>query len=146
MKTECSQRKFFPRKDLIEHCLNSNITTEEADELLSEFMIKHKIKKKKGILAGNLIGIFIKFHIFFINFFLNFLTDCERQFLDRYCPKFVSHLHHRMVDVSSIKVLINMSNRINIGHYSKAITCGTLDNIGQNIEELKYFRLHFFKN
>lgn len=46
-------KRQFTRNGLIEECLRSTITIEEADTMLNEFMINNKIKQ--GFLAGNSI-------------------------------------------------------------------------------------------
>ncbi|KAH7646099.1 Oligoribonuclease, mitochondrial [Dermatophagoides farinae] len=115
-------QKQFRSNGLYEECLRSKIQIEEADNLLAEFMVRNKIKQ--GILAGNSIA-----------------TD--RQFLNKYCPKFVSHLHYRMVDVSSIKVLVDMWYKdrefwnVNTPHRA-------LGDINKSIEEIKYYKEKYF--
>lgn len=117
-------QKHFTENGLIKQCLNSNLTLEQVDSKLSDFMIKNNIKK--GILAGNSIA-----------------TD--REFLNKYCPLFVSHLHYRMVDVSSIKVLIS-SWYHDVTFYNKQTEHRALSDITQSIDELKYYKKNYFKN
>lgn len=113
----------FAKNGLTEQCLNSKITIEEADTLLNDFMMKNKIKN--GILAGNSIAY-------------------DRKFLNKYCPKFVSNLHYRMVDVSAVKVLVNMWYK-DTSFYNKPTEHRALSDIQQSIDELKYYRSKYFK-
>ncbi|KPM06040.1 ubiquitin specific protease-like protein 2 [Sarcoptes scabiei] len=116
-------KKHFHKNNLVEECLKSEITIEDADKMLEEFMTKYSINR--GILAGNSIS-----------------TD--RAFLDRYCPKFVSKLHYRMLDVSSIKILANIwfDDRT---LWNKPTTHRALEDIKQSILELQYYRSEIFK-
>ena len=68
----------------------------------------------------------------------------DRQFLNKYCPKFVSHLHYRMVDVSAVKVLVSSWYK-DTKFYNKQTEHRALSDILQSIEELKYYRTNFFK-
>lgn len=117
-------QKHFTENGLIEHCLNSKLTLEQVDNKLSDFMVKNNIKN--GILAGNSIA-----------------TD--REFLNKNCPKFVSHLHYRMVDVSSIKVLISSWYK-DVTFFNKKTEHRALSDITQSINELKYYKENYFKN
>lgn len=69
----------------------------------------------------------------------------DRQFLDKYCPKFVSHLHYRMVDVSSVKVLVASWYK-DTSFYNKQTEHRALSDIMQSIDELKYYRNNYFKS
>lgn len=47
-------KKTFAKNGLTEKCLNSQVTLQQVDIMLDDFMVKNKIKN--GILAGNSIG------------------------------------------------------------------------------------------
>ncbi|UXI17027.1 Poly(ADP-ribose) polymerase pme-5 [Sarcoptes scabiei] len=47
-------KKHFHKNNLVEECLKSEITIENADKMLEEFMTKYSINR--GILAGNSIS------------------------------------------------------------------------------------------
>ncbi|KAI2805736.1 Oligoribonuclease, mitochondrial [Blomia tropicalis] len=74
------------------------------------------------------------------------ITDSayDRKFLNKYCPKFVSNLHYRMVDVSAVKVLVNMWYK-DTSFYNKPTEHRALSDIQQSIDELKYYRSKYFK-
>ena len=61
---------------------------------------------------------------------------CDRQFIDKYLPRFAQYLHYRMLDVSSFKVYFD-------GRYKKVYlkqeNHRALEDIRGSIEELKYF-------
>ncbi|CAK9087572.1 Oligoribonuclease [Durusdinium trenchii] len=70
---------------------------EEVDGILHDFVTRHVVDGG-GILAGNTVHM-------------------DKRFLDKYCPKFVSALHYRIVDVSTVKELCR---RWNPEHYRRA--------------------------
>ena len=115
----------FTSNGLIEKCAQSNMTVEQIDDQLASLMVKHCIATKNGILAGNSIGY-------------------DRRFLDKYCPKFTAHLHYRMVDVSTIKLLVNMWYGDKT-LFKKQTQHRALNDIMQSIDELRYYREKYFK-
>merc|ERR1711993_76350 len=64
---------------------DSTISLEEAENKILSF-VKQWIPEKKCPLAGNSVG-------------------QDAKFLEKYMPKFMNHLHYRIVDVSTIKEL-----------------------------------------
>lgn len=64
-------------------------------------------------------------------------------FLNKYCPKFVSNLHYRLVDVSSIKVLVDLWYR-DRSHWNVETEHRGLSDIYKSIEELKYYKSKYF--
>lgn len=71
------------------------------------------------------------------------MTAGDRQFLNKYCPKFVSYLHYRMVDVSSIKVLVDMWYK-DRQFWNVSTPHRALGDINKSIEELKYYKEKYF--
>jgi len=63
----------------------SEISLENAEQQVLQFVQEHTVKKS-GILAGNTV-------------------HADKKFLDKYMPKFMDHLHYRIVDVSTVKEL-----------------------------------------
>ena len=119
----------------IEHHANSGLTKmvmdstiglEEAEDKILSF-VKQWIPEKKCPLAGNSVG-------------------QDAKFLKKYMPKFMDHLHYRIVDVSTIKEL---SRRWYPEKYAmapkKKMSHRALDDIKESIEELKYYKATVFK-
>lgn len=76
----------------------SNVTLTKAEDIMLEFVQMHT-PKQKCPLAGNSI-------------------HADKKFLDKYMPRFMNHLHYRIVDVSTVKELCRYSakypgNRMN---------------------------------
>ena len=63
----------------------SKISIGEAEDTVFNFVEKYT-KPKKCLLAGNSV-------------------HADKIFLNKYMPKFVDHLHYRIVDVSTVKEL-----------------------------------------
>ena len=99
---------------------------EEAEDKVLSF-VKQWTPEKKCPLAGNSVG-------------------QDAKFLEKYMPKFMNHLHYRIVDVSTIKELSRrwypeefaMAPRKKMSHRA-------LDDIKESIEELRYYRKKLFK-
>ncbi len=70
----------------------------------------------------------------------------DRRFLIEYMPKLESYLNHRIIDVSSVKELVNRwyptSHRMPRG--TKTETHRAEDDILESIEELKFYRSKVF--
>lgn len=69
----------------------------------------------------------------------------DKQFLQNYMPSITNYLHYRVVDVSTIKVLVNewYPNNPNVAFEKKKVH-RALDDIKESIDELRYYRKHFF--
>ena len=70
----------------------------------------------------------------------------DREFLVRYMPRFVQHLHYRIVDVSSIKELARRwyANQPDVTPKKREVH-RALDDIRESIEELKHYRARVFR-
>ena len=69
----------------------------------------------------------------------------DRRFLYRYMPTLEAYFHYRNLDVSTIKELVaRWAPQLKDG-FSKQATHRALHDIIESIEELKYYREHFFK-
>jgi len=68
----------------------------------------------------------------------------DRRFINRYMPGVAGYLHYRMVDVSSLKVLMHLWYG-QAGEYKKpdAGAHDALFDVQQSIQELKYYRNKF---
>ncbi|XP_051895964.1 small fragment nuclease [Pristis pectinata] len=73
-------------------------------------------------------------------------VHADKKFLDKYMPQFMRHLHYRIIDVSTIKELCR---RWYPDEYEdapkKKASHRALDDIHESIKELKFYRMHIFK-
>lgn len=70
----------------------------------------------------------------------------DRRFLVRYMPRINDYLHYRMVDVSSVKELVNRWYPEDARPNSKTHTHLALDDVRESIAELSYYRQRVFKS
>jgi len=68
----------------------------------------------------------------------------DRRFLALYMPKLESYLHYRNLDVSSIKELAARWRPELRDKFKKKNTHRALDDIRESIDELRFYREHFF--
>jgi len=69
----------------------------------------------------------------------------DRRFLYRYMPKLEAFFHYRNLDVSTVKELANRwAPHLKEG-FQKKSAHQALEDIIESIEELRYYRQHFFK-
>ena len=68
----------------------------------------------------------------------------DRMFINRYMKKLNLYLHHRLVDVSTVKHLA-LTWYPELPKYEKKDMHRAMDAIKESIEELKYYRKHLFK-
>ncbi|KAL4089065.1 hypothetical protein QTP88_024139 [Uroleucon formosanum] len=106
---------------LTESVKKSNVSIEQADQMLYEFI---KPFAPKGVcpLAGNSIYM-------------------DRTFIRKYMPKLESHLHYRLIDVSTLKELFKrwkpeLANEVPI----KVCKHRALDDIRESIQELQFYK------
>ena len=109
---------------LIERVRASTVTQAEAEAVTLDFLREH-IRPGKSPLCGNSI--------------------CQdRRFLAEHMPELESFLHYRNLDVSSVKELaVRWCPGLASG-FGKKGGHRALDDILESIEELKYYREHFF--
>jgi oligoribonuclease len=70
---------------LIKAVQESSTSVQQAEEEVLDFVKKYT-KPKKCLLAGNSVHV-------------------DKAFLNKYMPKFMNHLHYRIIDVSTVKEL-----------------------------------------
>ena len=110
---------------LIEKVVQSELGYTEVDQFLSQKLLTYA-HPGPLYLAGNSIY-------------------CDRKFIDKYLPSVSRLLHYRMVDVSSLKVLIQQWYPNNKKAYmAKSETHRALQDITESIEELKQYKNSFF--
>ncbi|WP_433680270.1 oligoribonuclease [Nocardia sp. CA-119907] len=110
------------RSGLTDEVRRSTVTLADAEKQVLEYIREYAPTAGTVPLAGNSIA-----------------TD--RGFIARDMPALDSHLHYRMIDVSSIKELCRRwYPRIYFGQPEKGLTHRALTDIKESIRELEYYR------
>ncbi|WP_083972211.1 MULTISPECIES: oligoribonuclease [Actinoplanes] len=119
-------RDMHAKSGLTEEVRRSVLTMGEAEELILAYIKEHVPNPRTAPLCGNSIA-----------------TD--RGFLARDMPALDSHLHYRMIDVSSIKELTRRwYPRVYFGQPAKGLSHRALADIKESIRELEYYRRTVF--
>jgi oligoribonuclease len=119
-------RQMHERSGLTEAARLSTVTVAQAQDLIMEYVKTHVPEPRTAPLCGNSIA-----------------TD--RLFLSRDMPLLDSHLHYRMVDVSSIKELCRRwYPRVYFSQPPKGLAHRALADIRESIRELEYYRRTVF--
>ena len=114
------------KSGLTKRCRDSKIDLKQAEQEVLSFIKSYVPDQGKGILAGNSIHV-------------------DRQFLCRYMPELISHLHYRIVDVSTVKELAKRWFPSASRRAPKKVLAHTaLSDIKESIQELQYFRRTIF--
>lgn len=108
---------------LIEKVRESEISEAEAESLTLEFLKEHCVEGVSP-LCGNTIG-------------------QDRRFLRRYMPELHSFFHYRSVDVTTVKILMDLW--YDLPPYHKNDGHRALDDIRMSVKELRYYRRTGFK-
>ena len=115
-------REMHGSSGLTEEIRSSTVTVAQAEKAVLDYVREWVPVSGAAPLAGNSIG-----------------TD--RRFLARYMPELDTHLHYRMIDVSSIKELCRRwYPRIYFGQPEKGMNHRALADIAESIRELAYYR------
>jgi oligoribonuclease len=119
-------RKHHSSSGLIDRVRRSRISESEAERQTIEFL-RAWVPPNRSPMCGNSI--------------------CQdRRFLYRCMPELERYFHYRNLDVSTIKELaIRWAPALN-GGFSKKTLHRALDDIRESIEELAYYKKHFFAN
>jgi len=116
----------FKMNGLTEKIRASKISTKECETKCLNF-IKKYCEKGESPLAGNSIHV-------------------DRTFLGREMPEFLSYLHWRIIDVSTVKELAHRWNpEVKCAAPAKKCLHRALDDIEESIKELRYYQNHFFR-
>lgn len=117
-------RNIHTKSGLLDAVQKSKVSIHEAAEETLEF-IKQHCPPQTGVLAGNSVW-------------------QDRNFLVKYMPQITNHLHYRLIDVSSIKELIQRWYPDN-SHvkFKKPDNHRAMEDIEASIKELAHYR-HFF--
>jgi oligoribonuclease len=118
-------RKMHTSSGLLE-VLDAGVDLATAENAVLDYVRSHVPEARKAPLAGNTVG-----------------TD--RLFLSRDMPMLETHLHYRIVDVSSIKELARRwFTRAYFASPPKSGNHRALADIQESIEELRYYRAAVF--
>jgi len=110
---------------LVDRVKNSNVTEAEAEAKTVKF-IKQYLPEGKSPMCGNSI-------------------HQDRRFLVNYMPTLEAFFHYRNLDVSTVKILAQLwAPNIATG-VAKVSEHVALQDIRDSIDELQYYREHFFK-
>ncbi len=108
---------------LLERVQKSRVTEQEAEELTLAFL-QQFVPADCSPICGNSI--------------------CQdRRFLYQYMPELEKFFHYRNLDVSSIKILVQLWKPAIIPGFSKQEKHLALEDIKESIAELRYYRRHF---
>ncbi len=111
---------------LIEKVKNSCVPLLEIEKQTYEF-IKQHCDPDNAVLAGNSVW-------------------QDRRFLTRYMPKVLDFLHYRILDVSTIKILVQAwYPKDTQAFYKKSNSHRALEDIQESIDELNHYKKYFFK-
>jgi oligoribonuclease len=110
---------------LLRRVREEGVSEREAEAATLAFLEKH-VEKKRSPLCGNTIW-------------------QDRRFLSRYMPTLEGYLHYRMVDVSSIKELVQRWRPDLVAGFVKKNEHTALADVRESVEELRYYRQHFFR-
>lgn len=109
---------------LVERIRTAGVDIEEAERQTLAF-VRRWVAKGTSPLAGNTIA-------------------QDRRFLRREMPKLEAYLHYRHVDVSTIKELVRRWYPHAPQPPEKKQAHRALDDIHESVEELRWYRQHFF--
>lgn len=109
---------------LVKAVQESEVSLEEAEQLTLEFLYEH-CDENSTPLCGNSVW-------------------QDKLFLQQHMPDLAKFFHYRIVDVSSIKLVINRWTK-KYKLFKKAESHRALDDIKESIGELKCYKENFFK-
>lgn len=124
-KMDAWNESHHKKSGLFEEVRKSKVTLKKAERQTLEFIKKYS-PPKKALLCGNSV-------------------HHDRRFLIKYMPKIHEYLHYRLVDVSSIRSVIDRWYPKSKEVPEKKELHRALDDIKESIEELRFYRKHYFK-
>jgi oligoribonuclease len=119
-------QKHHAKSGLIEAAKASTMTVRKAEKLTLAFITEYCVPQK-ALLCGNAV-------------------HHDRKFIHRYMPRLDRFLHYRHIDVSTIKALIQLWYPKDKNLPKKKTAHRALDDIRESIEELRYYREHYFRS
>jgi oligoribonuclease len=118
-------RNLHMQSGLLERVESSTVSVDDAEKKVLEFI--QEVCNPEFYFAGNSIY-------------------QDRSFLKRYMPTLHTKAHYRMIDVSTLKILIKAWYPDSLKNsFSKEKNHRALDDIRESIAELRHFRKYFFK-
>ncbi|KAJ2006436.1 rna exonuclease, partial [Coemansia sp. S85] len=119
--------KCHTKSGLLDEVAQSKLTLEEAEKVLLEQVVEFCPKANRAILAGNNVGF-------------------DRRFIEQHMPVLAGHLHFRNLDVSSVNELAKRwASPEVLAMHKKNYTHRAIDDIGESLKELRFYKEHFFK-
>eukprot|EP00276_Gloeochaete_wittrockiana_P008181 CAMPEP_0184651442 /NCGR_PEP_ID=MMETSP0308-20130426/9050_1 /TAXON_ID=38269 /ORGANISM="Gloeochaete witrockiana, Strain SAG 46.84" /LENGTH=206 /DNA_ID=CAMNT_0027085659 /DNA_START=139 /DNA_END=759 /DNA_ORIENTATION=- len=111
---------------LTDRVRQSKYSLQETEDIMLKFVKQHTLPKQ-AVLCGN--SIFM-----------------DKAFMMKYMPRFMAHLHYRIVDVSTVKELSQRWYPEEHEHRPKKSNAHrALSDILESIDELRFYRGHIFK-
>lgn len=123
-KMDAWNTEHHTKSGLVKRVKASNVSEKEAEEQTLAFIQKY-VPENQSPLCGNSI-------------------HQDRRFLYRYMPNLEAYFHYRNLDVSTIKILAQLWAP-HLDGVSKTSEHIALQDIRDSIDELRYYREHFFK-
>jgi oligoribonuclease len=118
-------REHHAASGLTRRVLSSRLSMAEAEQQLLDF-VKSYCPARTSPLCGNSVW-------------------QDRRFLARYMPAFEGYLHYRTIDVSTVKELVRRWYPDGPQAPEKKHSHLALDDIRESIEELRFYRRHYFR-
>ena len=114
------------KSGLTNACLTSSTTLAEAADETYRYIAKHIPRANATPLCGNSV-------------------HTDRRFLRKFMPKIDEHLHYRIVDVSSVRLVADIwFPQAVLKRPPKSENHRALGDILESIQELKFYRDHVF--
>ncbi len=114
------------KSGLIDKVYASTTTEEQAEKICLEFLALH-VKPGVSPMCGNTI-------------------HQDRRFMARYMPKLEEYFHYRNIDVSTVKELCKRWQPDIAKNFNKKQAHTAYADIIESIEELRFYREHFFRS
>lgn len=118
-------REHHAGSGLTQRVLSSRLSMAEAERRLLDF-VKGYCPARTSPLCGNSVW-------------------QDRRFLARHMPAFEGYLHYRNIDVSTVKELVRRWYPDGTKAPEKKHSHLALDDIRESIDELRFYRQHFFR-
>ena len=118
-------REHHASSGLTQRVLSSRLSMAEAERRLLDF-VKDYCPARTSPLCGNSVW-------------------QDRRFLARHMPAFEGYLHYRNIDVSTVKELVRRWYPDGPKAPEKKHSHLALDDIRESIEELRFYRRHYFR-